>query len=151
MPSVTDSLTKPEMLNALDPGLPFLAAQAAIELDNLLLGRSSPLEAVKLLAERMRNASENTEAPEGSKTLMDLSTVEVFSSALHASQGQRVQTLIELTREAWTIAGALDASKVSQPKEVLQSLRAFCVALSRCASSYRQSILDIGYPESSWG
>jgi hypothetical protein len=140
-----DAMSQPaadrrEILRAQDLNLPFLASQAAIELDNRLLGSANGLDSVKALADRLRNATEPVNGSEKRRPLMDLPTLNVFCSALTASQGHGVKTLSDLAGEAARLAGDLDSSSVNDDNQQLTQLRSFCVALSRAASAYLQSV-----------
>lgn len=151
MSSVLENTTNPQqMLRALDPNLPFLASEAAIELDNLLLAQTGSLDNVKLLAERLKNTSEKVDGDTTRRALMDLPTVEVIS-AVFMSQGHQVKTLNELVQEAWSISGNLERSGAEQDRALIAKTRDFCVALSKCASSYYETVTESGQTEAPWG
>src|SRR5437868_4395266 len=84
------------VLRALDPDLPFLATRAAIELDTLLVGQATDLQAVRQLAESVRTLTEfNSES--GQRRLeMDPPTVEVFNRALLSVEKVPVANINEL-------------------------------------------------------
>lgn len=144
MPEATTTKgTEGAMLNALEPGLSFLASQAAIELDNLLLRRPTGLEAVQTLGQRLNAATEPVQGSAERRTLMDAPTVSILSSAISASRSQDVRTLAELADESWKMANELQVAKDSADRQAITKLRSFCVFLSQNARSYRQSIEDM--------
>ena len=137
-------------LDAFDPGLSFLASQAAVELDNLLLGKSSKLQAVKLLGERLAHSTEKIEGGEGRRSLMDPATVSVFSNAIAASGIPKVQTLPELAQEAWRLANDLQESQSTSDKQQLEVLRTFCTHLAKSLVAHEQSDLEMQSSDENW-
>jgi hypothetical protein len=129
-------------LDALDPGLPYLATQAAIELDNLLLKREVELSAVKCLAERLENSVETGSDSGIKKALMDPNTVAVFSSAILASGIPEVRTLSELANEAQQIATELHSSHDQSDEGRIESLRTFCRLLAQSAVAHERSVYE---------
>jgi len=69
-------------LRALDPDLPMLAAQAAMELDNFRLQQSSEFDAVAQLATRLKNCFANVPDSPTTKALLDSGAVSVLGRAL---------------------------------------------------------------------
>jgi hypothetical protein len=143
MPEAILDSTEDLVLSALDPSLSRIASLAAIELDNLLLGKNSGLEAVQVLGQRLNKLTEPVEGTDERKSLMDAPTVSILSNAFSASRSQDVQTLAELTREAWQMASDLESTDPEQDRQALERCRAFCVFLSQNARSYRQAIYDM--------
>lgn len=133
-------------LRALDPGLPLLASQAAIELDTLIAGEEIQPRAVHRLARILSNSFETPiEAGQGAtsvKSLMDPATVNVLSRALDTS-GHEVKDLEELIDKARSVANRLVETSKTAEQGTLERARTFCVALSRYAAAYRQSIHDL--------
>ena len=129
-------------LQGLDPNLSFIASQAAIELDNLLLGTSKKLDAVHDLALRLKNSAEEISGSTTMRNLMDPQSIRVFSQAYTETQGESVSTIDELANKAWRIAGDLDEAKADPQRQTLERLRSFCVALSRIASAQRMAMMD---------
>lgn len=149
------SLTRTDerVLNALDPRLSFLASQAAVELDNLRLGKATKLVAVQLLRRRLDNSTELVEGTNDRKMLLDAPTVSVLSNAISASRSQEVRTLAELASEAWQMASDLQKAEevpADLDKSTIERLRSFCLFLSQNARSYRQAIYET-QPEFSFG
>lgn len=125
-----------------DPHLSFVASQAAIELDNLVLGISTKLDAVKQLAARLKNSTEAVTGSTAKRNLMDPQAIRVFSQAYEETQGESVTTIDELATKAWNIAGDLNDAKADPTNQNLEKLRSFCVALSRISSAHRKAIMN---------
>ena len=148
MATPSTEINEREQLRVVDPDLPFLASRAAIELDNLLLGRSKTLISVIALATRLRN-SFRLDANGGSpRSLVDPATLTVLGEAINRSTVHPPLTSVEdLIKKACAIAD--DLTKKTDPKDDRESLiwaRAFCVALSHLASAYHKSIFDLRPP-----
>ncbi len=125
-----------------------VACEAAIELDNLIRGRSQIAASVKKLADRLTKELPEATDLSSIKHLVDPSTVIVLSGAiselLGAGQPNEVQ---ELTRAAGRVAQRLLA--VSNDPEgsrgdilSLEQLRGFCLALSKRAAAARGSAIE---------
>ena len=141
-----------DLLMAIDPELPFLAAKAAVELDNLLLKRPcQQLTSVVLLAKKLEHSSARISGSVSQRKLMDLPDIEVLNNTVHATGNFSGVTLNELAIKASKIAKQLQTvgEKKGESGTIAES-RAFCVALSRCASSYMQSASESGYSEHHW-
>lgn len=142
MSEATLNGTGKAVLNALEPNLSLLASQAAIELDNHLLGKSTELDAVRSLAEQLDAATMAVGGSEERQALMDAPTVSVLSSALD-SCSLRVHTLAELADEAWKMANDLQDTGKTTDRQRIEQLRSFCVFLATNARSLRRSIQDM--------
>jgi hypothetical protein len=131
-------------LRALDPDLPLLAAQAAMELDNFRLQHGSEFDAVAQLATRLKNCFANVPDSPKTKALLDSGAVSILGRALDSSRwAEKVSTLSQLSQELWKVAELLERVP-SSPKDLpIEKIRDFCVALSECAGSYRQSFNDL--------
>lgn len=150
MPGTVENNLAAKRFTALDPGLPFLASQAAIELDNLLLGKDVDLKAVEQLGQRLENSTEQVAGTEGRTSLMDPATVCVFNGAISASGMPRVQTLAELASKAWQIARDLRASKEESNKQRIEQLGTFCTYLARSAIAHERTFYDMQFPNKDW-
>lgn len=137
-------------LDALDPGLPFLASQAAIELDNILLGQDVELQAACFLAERIQNSTEENPGNDDRKSLMDPATITLFSSAVAASGIQNLRTLDDLANEAWRLANALRGSATETDRERIERLRTFCTFLAQSAVAHERQILERQTSDKNW-
>lgn len=129
-------------LRAGDPNLSFLALQAVSELDSLLKGETRQLKAVCQLAARLRNSTADIANSAKRQSLMDPQAVQLFSEAYLESHGESVSTIDGLAREAWLIADEFDKVAETDGKGVVEKLRAFCLALSRIATSNRKAALN---------
>ncbi|MBA7515519.1 hypothetical protein ES705_07561 [subsurface metagenome] len=132
-------------LRVLDPDLPYLASEAAIEYDNLLLGRKSNFKSVYILAERIRNSFEIDRGNGATRSLMDPATLTVLGEAINESQDQpKVNKLADLIKKAFSIADELlKNTNLKDNREELEWARTFCLALSRLAAAYHKSIFDL--------
>jgi hypothetical protein len=137
-------------LDAFDPGLSFLASQAAVALDNLLLGKPSEMQAVKLLGARLAHSTEEIEGGEGRRSLMDPATISVFSNAIAASGIRPIHTLPELAFEAWRLAEDLQKSQSTSEKHRLELLRTFCSHLANSVLAHEQSNFDTQFSDDNW-
>ena len=117
--------------------LPSVACQAAIELDNLILGRTNELPSVRELSARI-----SKEVPQmsdlNSPLFVDLSTVVALHGTLKESRITPPSDEIgELTRQAKEIVSRLNTISDDPPAarssdlEELKKLKEFCLILSR--------------------
>ena len=118
--------------------LALLASRAAVEVDDLLLGRPSTLDAVRRLADHLQSKLRLDKAP-ASMRLMDPTTVVMVRRAMNASGGA-VNTIDELVARANEMTAEVPSATGDRGR--LESARGFCVALSRIADSYGPSMDD---------
>jgi hypothetical protein len=112
-----------------------LASRAAIELDNLMLNRPTSLDAARGLAERL---GEQMHSSTG-MNVPDISTVVALRRALIETPGlTSATTLDELVKNAVAVTGWLSTAGPNATVD-LESLRKFCVALSREATASQRS------------
>jgi len=132
-------------LCALDPNLPFLASEAAVDIDNLLSDRPPrDLAAMRRLAERLKNSVEKDTADGPLRSLMDPATLTVLGEAMgDAVRSQSLQTVEDLLEEAGKIAVSLSKEDPKENPQELEQARNFCVALSRAVMTYHKSIRDL--------
>lgn len=132
------STTRPHTgsaLRALDPDLPMLASQAAIELDNIRLGIPDETSAADRLSGLLENSMETGPNAAERRARIDSITVTLIERALNDSYQTEPKTLDELLEKACEIA-----SDLKSPQNTgIEQVRAFCVALSRCASYYQST------------
>lgn len=150
MPGTVENNLAARRFTALDPGLPFLASQAAIELDNVLLRKNVELKAVSQLAQRLERSTEQVAGTEDRKSLMDPATVSIFNSAIVASGMQKVQTLAELASEAWQIARELQGSTRESNRQRVEKLRTFCTHLARSAVAHERALYEMQSANKNW-
>jgi hypothetical protein len=132
----------------LGEGLATVACEAAIELDNLVRGRSESTGSIRKLADRLTK-----ELPEASdlssiKHLIDPSTVIVMSGAIREllCPGP-MRGVQDLTRAAGKVAQRLlliSGNPAGSRGDLtsLEELRDFCLALSRRAAAARGAVTE---------
>jgi hypothetical protein len=137
-------------VNVLDPDLPSLASNAAVELDLLINDEPTGLDAVRQLGERLSRALDKPAPDEPARGLhVDTETETVLGQAfLMAANADSAKVLGELTHRTEEIARQLTSAKSETARKALELPRAFCLALSQSAAAYRQSIFDVrpGHP-----
>lgn len=143
MPLVMETPHIERKLRALDPDLPMLAAQAAMELDNCLSSGERNFGAVRQLSVRLKNSFSlgGSSVP---KSLLDSGTISLIGQALHTSRwvGQ-FSTLDQLSTHLLDVADRLSKVEDNPKAQPVERVRDFCVALSECAASYRQALHDL--------
>jgi len=127
-------------LRPLDPDLPLLAAQAAIELDALRLSKYTEMTAFKELRSMLKNSFFENAGADRRKSLIDPGAESLLSYSLTASEWSGSVTQQELVEEAWKLVGKMETAEQVDDKKVIEKIRDFCVALSGCAASYRETI-----------
>ncbi len=131
-------------VNALTPELSSLAADAAVELDLLIVGEITDLEAVKELA---RCLSQTTQDSISSDTVsrrlaVDTATETVIARAFTVTGDDHATILGNLLQRTQEVARQLSSATQKADTDSLQWTRAFCLALSESASAYRQNIFN---------
>jgi hypothetical protein len=128
----------PEPLE-LEMDLASLASQAAIELDDLLLGRREELAAVGVLIDKIRDG-----LPHGQP--LDTTTVMAMQRAFIDTPGSKeTNTVSELQTNAAELMARLSgivAGAKNQQATALEQLRSFCVALSKHSTALQRSPYD---------
>jgi hypothetical protein len=125
----------------LEMDLASLASQAAIELDDLFLGRRKDLTAVGVLVDKIAAG-----LPEGKP--LDATTVVAVQRALIDTPGSKQTTTVsELQSSAAEmtarLSGLINGGDVKPPApDVLEQLRSFCVALSKHSTALQRSPYD---------
>lgn len=121
-----------------DEDLASLASQAAVALDNLVLGRGSDLAAVKRLADVVCGSLETQPA-------IDLTTAVAVHHALVEMSGvTSSKTVDELRKNAMEFIERLSKTaehESLEPAEI-KNLRDVCVALSRSATALAGPLYD---------
>ena len=145
MSSASVSTQSNQGLYALDPNLPFLASEAAVDIDNLLFDRSPrDLAAMQRLAERLNNSVEKDTVNGSLCSLMDPVTLTVLGEAMGDTvKSQSLQTVEDLLKEAGKIAVTLSKEDPKENSQELEQARDFCVSLSRAVMTYHKSIRDL--------
>jgi len=134
-----------QSLRALDPNLPFLASEAAVDIENLLAHRCEDLKAIRTLANRLKNSIEaGTVGSPHLRSLMDPATLTILNEAVaEVFKSASLQRVEDLLGEAAKMASLLSSADPKNISADLEKARDFCVALSRAAVAYRRSIKDL--------
>lgn len=144
MSSIMDDVQSNKGLRVYDYDLPFLATEAAIDIDNLLSSRSKDLTAIRLLAEKLRNSIEISSTGEPLRSLMDPATFSIFGEAVARSAGEEYSKRAEdLIAAAAKISDELSSEDPTLNTKALERARDFCVALSTAVVAYHKSISDL--------
>jgi hypothetical protein len=131
-------------LRVLDLELPFLASEAAIDIDNLLSNRSREFTAIRQLADQLRNSIEISATGEPPRSLMDPATLTILGEAVARSAGEGYSKKVEdLLSAAVKISGELSSDDPTKDRKELERARDFCVALSTAVVAYHKSISDL--------
>ncbi len=132
-------------LYALDPNLPFLASEAAVDIDNLISDRPPrDLTAMRRLAERLNNSVVKDSVGGPLRSLMDPVTLTVLGEAMvDTVRSQSLQTIEDLLEEADKIAVTLSKENPKENSQEIKQARDFCVSLSRAVMAYHKSIRDL--------
>lgn len=131
----------------LEPDFPSTASMAAVELDNLLRRRGESLRAVESLTKHLA-LEDLAESKESAMSLVDPSTYVVLNRAIHRSSylDTAAKTTEIVFDEVSRIRGLLLSVISGTPEQrdamvaEIEKLRAFCVALSKCAASFESSL-----------
>lgn len=131
-------------LTVLDPQLPLLAAQAAVQLDNLLLERGTDLSAVFALAARLNNSQITASTSGPQSQLVDFATLSVLNQAIHGVSGVSAQSLDDLAQQATKLTEELSSASTDKPANtiVLEKIRLFCSLLSQCSTAFQHSLYE---------
>jgi len=125
-------------LTPLDPNLPLLASQAAIEIDRFIRQQQTDFIATKRLAVLLQNTVQRSPGPVVTFYLTDPTAVALMSTTFDLTKlAPQIRTVDELAMEASRIATSLETTEASDNP---RALRAFCAALSECAAVYIRSV-----------
>ncbi len=134
-------------VNVLDPDLSFLASNAAVELDLLINGEWTELNAVKELGERLRNSLDKPAPDQPARGLqVDTETEAVLGQAFARAGADPAKVLSDLFRRTEEIAEQLSSAEPAVNRTELEGYRAFCLALSQFAAAHRQLVFDVRPP-----
>ena len=128
-------------INVVDPELPLLVSDAAVELDLLIQGDQPGLEAVRQLGDDLRKTlAKPAKAPPSRQLHVNTETETILGQAFCDAGGDPSTILRDLSRYTEEIATQLSSAEPGGRREDLERLREFCLALSRFAAAYRQSM-----------
>lgn len=131
-------------MSVLDEDLSFLATQAALELDMLMEGKETELEAIPRLSSVMSGSFQPFQSG-GRGSFLDPATATIVNRAFTDSNLANLETVDQLIQSSLKLAEEL-ASQTSTSKRngELATMKKFCMALARCSAAYRESVL--GHP-----
>ena len=130
-------------VNARDSELSSLASNAAVELDLLINGEQTDVDAVRLLGERLHQTLDKPAPGQPARGLqVDTETEAVLGQAFVKTGEDPATILGNLFNRTERIADLLSSAKQGTQRSELEWQRTFCLALSQCAATFRQMILD---------
>ena len=122
-----------------DPEFPFIAANAALEVDNLINGRRGEVPNLKKLSELLKNAAFRTEqSTKQLKNIMDPVSVDVFQRALFESHNCHLASIQDLAAKAAEVASELESAPTKE--DMLDIIKRFCLELSRLSLATRYTM-----------
>ena len=131
-------------LHALDPDLPFLATEVAVDIDNFLIKGKEDYSQMHVLANLLRNSlSRSGEDDDRPRLLLDLATLNLIEEA--SKQKFRDESKQEIENLLIQKANRIVEILADPPKnrDYLPEARDFCLALSKAAMAYRALIDDM--------
>jgi len=139
---------RPSVFWALEPRLPDITIQAAVEFDWLIQGkRGHPIanasrESINKLLWLLSESIGKTKLEANSKAFVDSGGLNLFTKAYNEShKAHPVKTRKELRLAVKQLISSLGKAQEGELEEdVLVRMRDFCVALSEYAAAYRQMI-----------
>ncbi len=145
MTSAIEQSSARSEIRALDPDLPFLASEAAIDLANLRYGESRRMDAILRLADRLKKSIKKDSSGIPSRCLVDPDALIILGGAVAASSSaaQSSERIDDLLARALGIAKFLSSENIQDNPAEMEGAMNFCAALSREAISYRHSIRDL--------
>ena len=134
-------------VNVLDPQLPTLASNAAVELDLLINGEPAELNAVSQLGDRLRQTLDKPQADQPARGLhIDTETEAILGQAFTIAGADAKTIVADLIQKTEEIAEQLSTAEAETETTELELQRAFCLALCECASAFRQMAFDVRPP-----
>jgi len=129
----------PQPLHVLDADLPYIASEAAVEIDNIIAGHSEEPTAFKELARRLKDSFEFPAESERPQYMIDAGTLGVLEEAIRRAGQTREVNMQDTVARIVNLAGLPD-SELSAHKSDLEWACQFCLALSRVAAAYRSAL-----------
>jgi hypothetical protein len=131
----------------MDTHLPSLASNAAVELDLLINGEETDLDAVRQLAERLRLSLDKPTPDQPARGLQVDTETETILGLAFTHAGEDPSTILSrLLYRTEQVAKELSSIEASTERKALEWQRAFCLALSQSAAAYRQSMFEVRPP-----
>ncbi len=120
-----------------------IASQAAIELDNLVIGDKTELSASGRLAQFLSH-SINVETPNSPESQLNPTTAVAVNLAIADAHGQTQFTeLWDLLKEVGRLTDVLSQAGEIKEQDELVMLRDFCLALSKRAFALERATQDV--------
>jgi len=138
---MSQTLTQ-QPLHVLDADLPYIASEAAVEIDNLIAGHSEEPTAFKDLVRRLDRSFGDSALSEEPRYMVDAGTLTVVDEAIRRAGGGATPNLSDVVKRAVEIAALPDPQSAEHRGDFEWALD-FCLALSRAAAAYRRSIYDL--------
>jgi len=134
-------------VDALDPEIPSLASDAAVELDLIINGVPSGLTAVHQLGAKLNQALEKPAVDQPARCLhVDTAMETILGQAFHRAGDDPTTILSKLLTRTEEAVRQLSSADTGADKTALEWQRAFCLALSQSAAAYRQMLFDVRPP-----
>lgn len=124
-----------------DPDLPFLAANAAIEIDDIIKGRSNELKNTRLLFEKINRSDESLDVDLGTRSFIDPIASDVISKAYIVSHGTSINSHKDYSKALRKIIEELE-SLLDAGHTPEEAIRRFFVALSQQSLAYQDSLFN---------
>jgi hypothetical protein len=129
------------LFRATNPELPFIAANAALELDNYIRGISTDLDNLNTLSSMLKESTASEQdIPMGVKRFIDPASSDVFNKAYNASHEQSIESNDDLYKQMAQLAEEM-SSIDDTDGELPVVIKNFCIALSEYAMA-THSYLD---------
>lgn len=138
-------------LQVLDPFLPLLASEAALELDGILLKQPLPAEsAARQLANLLRVSFFDAEV--GATSFVDSSVLAVIGGAMKAARlsNAAIDTAAQFIEIGMRLTDQLEIVSADTVPADVQMLRNFCNQLSRFAIHFRQRLYPVRREAGRW-
>lgn len=129
---------------AYDSNMPFIAANAAAEVDNLINNRSYKFDYIKKLSELLSKTPDKSPKSGNSRSsvsIMDPLSSTIFERAFEESSNTNLSSFDELNKKIQQLKKEINALIIEdniENQSMLTSLRDFLIALSKYSLSYRQ-------------
>ncbi len=133
-----------EEICALDPELPFLAAEAAADLANLRYHEFQRRKAIHRLAGRLKKSIKEASSGVPARFLADPAMLIILSGAIaeSSSTDPPSEKIDDLLAKVLGIAEFLSSENLRDHLAKLEEVMNFCAALSQAAIAYRHSLRD---------
>ncbi|WP_295577997.1 hypothetical protein [uncultured Lamprocystis sp.] len=128
--------TPSSVFRVTDPELPFIAATAALEVDNVIHGRGAATPNLQKLSNLLRNSTSHLDHSTQPKHFMDPVSVDVFQRAIAESYNCHLNSIQDIAQKASEVA--IQMASAPTKEDLLEILKRFCLELSRQAMTTRQ-------------